>query len=144
MEADMATDYTTMTGVPRGPSEQESAANLLSRLVGDLTALLRNELALAKAELSKAATNVKVGVAGIAAGAAVLLAGALALVAAAILGLSEVMAPWLAALIVGVALGVIGFVMLQSAKKKLEPSALSMERTQHSLRRDAEVVARRT
>ena len=41
-------------------------------------------------------------------------------------------------------LGVIGFVMLQSAKKKLEPSALSMERTQQSLRRDAEVVARRT
>jgi preprotein translocase subunit SecG len=144
MEADMATDYGSMSSGSRGPMEQESAANLLSRLVGDVTALFRNELALAKAELSKAATNVKVGVAGIATGAAVLLAGALALVAAAILGLAEVMDPWLAALIVGVALGVIGFVMIQSAKKKLEPSALTMERTQQSLRQDAEVVARRT
>jgi hypothetical protein len=139
----MATDYGSMSG-SRGPAEQESAANLLSRLVNDLTALLRNELALAKAELSKAATNVKLGVAGLATGAAVLLAGALSLVAAAILALAEVMDPWLAALIVGVVLGVIGFVMVQSAKKKLEPSALTMERTQHALRRDAEVVARRT
>lgn len=140
----MATDYTTISGAARGPSEQESAANLLSRLVNDLTALLRNELALAKAEFSKAATNVKIGVAGIAVAGAVLLAGALSLVAAAILGLAEVVEPWLAALIVGVALGIIGFVMLQSSKKKLEPSQLSMERTQHALRRDAEVVARRT
>ena len=137
----MATDYTSM---PRGTGEQDSTANLLSRLVGDITALFRNELALAKAEFTKAATNVKLGVAGIAAAGAVLLAAALSIVAAAILGLAEVMDPWLAALVVGVALGVIGFVMLQSAKKKLEPSALSMERTQHSLRRDADVVARRT
>ena len=137
----MATDFSSMS---RAPGEQESATNLLSRLVNDITALFRNELALAKAEFSKAATNAKLGVAGMAAGAAVLLAGALSLVAAAILGLAEVIEPWLAALIVGVALGVIGFVMLQSAKKKLEPSALSLERTQHSLRRDAEVVARRT
>jgi hypothetical protein len=139
----MATDYTSMSG-GRGPSEQESAANLVSRLVNDLTALFRNELALAKAEVSKAATNVKLGLAGLAVAGAVLLAGASALVAAAILALAEVMDPWLAALVVGVALGVVGFVMLQSAKRKLEPSNLTMERTQHSLRRDAEVVARRT
>lgn len=139
----MATDYASRPG-PRAAPEQESAATLVSQLVNDITALFRNELALAKAEFSKAATNVKVGVAGMAVAAAVLLGGALALVAAAILGLAEVLDPWLAALVVGVALGVIGFVMLQSAKKKLEPSNLSMERTQHSLRRDAEVVARRT
>lgn len=140
----MATDYTSMSSAHGGPAEQESAANLLSRLVSDLTALMRNELALAKAEFSKAATNVKLGIAGMAIAGVVLLAGALSLITAAILGLAEVMEPWLAALIVGVALGIIGFVMLQSAKKKLEPSNLAMERTQHSLRRDAEVVARRT
>lgn len=137
----MATDYTSMSGASR--PEQESAASLVSRLVNDLTALFRNELALAKTEFSRAATNVKLGAAGLAIAGAVLLAGALSLVAAAILGLAEILDPWLAALIVGVALGLIGFVMLQSAKKKLEPSNLSMERTQHSLRRDAEVVARR-
>ena len=140
----MATDYTTVSRDPRGPSEEESAANLVGRLLSDLTALMRNELALAKSEFSKAVGNVKLGITGMAAAGVVLLAGALSLVAAAILGLAQVLDPWLAALIVGVALGVVGFVMLQSAKKKLEPSALSMERTQHSLRRDAEVVARRT
>lgn len=140
----MATDYTTMSGPPPSGPERDSAANLVSRLLNDVTALFRNELALAKAEFAKAVSNAKLGAAGMAAAAAVLLAGALSLVAAAILGLAEVMEPWLAALIVGVALGVIGFLMVQASKKKLEPSALSLERTQHSLRRDAEVVARRT
>lgn len=118
--------------------------NLVGRLLNDATALFRNEIALAKAEFAKTITNLKLGVGVMAAAAAVLLAGALSLVAAAILGLAEVLAPWLAALVVGVVLGIVGFVMLQSAKKKLEPSNLAMERTQHSLRRDAQVVARRT
>jgi Protein of unknown function (DUF1469). len=138
----MATDYSTSarTHTP----EQDSAGHLISRFVNDLAALFRNELALAKAELSRAVINVKVGIAGLAAGAAVLFAGGLALVAAAILGLAKVLEPWLAALVVGVVLGVVGLVMLQSAKGKLKSDNLSMERTQQSLRRDAQVVARRT
>lgn len=124
--------------------DEGSTMNLVGRLLNDATALFRNEIALAKAEFAKTITNLKLGVGVMAAAAAVLLAGALSLVAAAILGLAEVLAPWLAALVVGVVLGIVGFVMLQSAKKKLEPSNLAMERTQHSLRRDAQVVARRT
>jgi len=129
---------------PRGSLEQESATNLLSRLFSDAAALVRNEIRLAKAELREATGRVKAGVAAIAIGAAVLLAGVLALIAAVILALAQVVEPWIAALIVGAALSIIGLVMLQTARKKLEPQNLALDRTQTSLRRDAQVVARHT
>ncbi|MGH8178881.1 MAG: phage holin family protein [Steroidobacter sp.] len=129
---------------PRGSLEQESASNLLSRLISDATALVRNEMALAKAEFHETTTTLKAGLGAIAVGGAVLLAGVLALIAAVILALAQVVEPWIAALIVGASLAIIGLVMLQAAKKKLEPGNLALDRTQTSLRRDAQVVARKT
>ena len=120
--------------------DDESAPGLLGRLVDDITKLFRNELALARAETMEAAQRAKVGVGAVATGAGVLLLGALALVAAAILGLAEVMEPWLAALLVGAVLAVVGYVMVSSGKKRLEPSNFTLERTQESLRRDKDTV----
>lgn len=129
---------------PRDPLDQEPASSLFSRLLSDATALVRNEVQLAKAELRETASNLKAGFAAVAIGGAVLLAGVLALIAAVILALAQVLEPWIAALIVGGALAIIGLVMLQAAKKKLEPGALMLDRTQSALKRDAQVVARRT
>jgi hypothetical protein len=120
--------------------DDESAPGLLGRLVDDITKLFRNELALARAETMEAAQRAKGGIGAVATGAGVLLLGALALVAAVILGLAEVMAPWLAALLVGVVLAVVGYVMVSSGKKRLEPSNFTLERTQESLRRDKDTV----
>jgi uncharacterized membrane protein YqjE len=127
---------------PRSSLEQESTTTLFSRLFSDAAALVHNEVQLAKAELRESVTTLKTGIAAIAIGAAVLLAGVLALITAVILALAQVVEPWVAALIVGAALSVIGLVMLQTAKKKLEPHNLALDRTQTSLRRDAQVVAR--
>lgn len=126
------------------PLEQESAASLVSRLVSDATALVRNELALAKAEVSETAASMKAGITALAIAAAVLLAGLLALLAAVVLALAQIVEPWIAALIVGGALALVGVLLVQGAKKKLEPSELELDRTQRSLQKDAAVVARRT
>jgi len=112
--------------------------------MGELTTLFRKELALAKAEFSQAADQTKTALIAMAAGGAVLFAGALVLLAALVLLLAEVMAPWLAALAVGLVLAVIGFVMLQRGKQKLEPGMFKPERTQEALRKDKEMVQRRT
>jgi Putative Actinobacterial Holin-X, holin superfamily III len=61
-----------------------------------------------------------------------------------VLALAHVLADWLAALIVGILAAVIGFVLIQSGKKQLEPSALKLERTQAALRKDKDMVQRRT
>jgi len=125
------------------PLERESAAGLLSRLLADVTALFRNEVALAKAEFAELTESAKAGIAAIVVAAIVLRAGLLALLAAAILGLAEVMAPWLAALIVGVVLAISGLLLIRSARQKLQPSKY-LDRVRTSVRHDAEVIARRT
>jgi xanthine/uracil permease len=70
-------------------------------------------------------------------------AGLLVLLAAVVLLLGQTMETWLAALIVGAVVLMIGFVMLQSGKKKLDPSAFKPERTQDALRKDKDMVQRR-
>ena len=120
--------------------DDESAPGLLGRLVDDITKLFRNELALARAETMEAAQRAKVGLGAVATGAGVLLLGALALVAAVILGLAEVMEPWLAALLVGAVLAIVGYVMVNAGKKRLEPANFALDRTQESLRRDKDTI----
>jgi hypothetical protein len=126
------------------PLDRESTAGLLGRLFSELTELFRNELALAKAELSASATRTKSGLASLMGAVATLLAGSLALVAAIILVLSKVMEPWLAALIVGVAIVAVGAVLLKNARKKLVPPHIELDRTKESVRSDVDVLARRT
>jgi len=123
--------------------EPDSAAGLLSRLMGEVSTLFRKEIALAKAEVSEAASEAKAGAISLVAGGAILFAAVLVLLAAIVLLLAERMDPWLAALIVAVVVAVIGFVMIQSGKKKLDPSSFRPERTQDSLRKDKEMVQRR-
>jgi len=126
------------------PLDLQSTPGLLSRLFGDFTSLLRNEIALAKAELADSTDRAKAGLAALIGAVATLLAGALVLVAALILGLAEVMEPWLAALIVGVAITVIGIVLMVAAKKKLVPPHVEIDRTKAAVRSDVDVLARRT
>ena len=123
---------------------RESTRSLLSQLIDEVTTLFRKEVALVRAEMSDAISQAKTGVTSVATGGAVLFAGLLVLLAAAVLGLSNVVEPWLAALIVGGIVLIVGFVMLQMGKKKLEPSAFKPERTQSSLRKDKEMIQRRT
>jgi hypothetical protein len=132
------------TRFAESPLERESMTGLLSRVFSDFTALLRNEVALAKAELSESATRAKTGLAALIGAVATLLAGSLALLAAVILGLAEVMAPWLAALIVGVVITGVGVALLLGAKKKLVPPHIDIDRTRAAVRSDVDVLARRT
>jgi uncharacterized membrane protein YqjE len=123
--------------------EKQPLAALFSRLIADASALVRGEVALAKAELSEAATNAKLGAATLGLALVVLLSGALSLIAALILGLAQVIEPWLAALLVGIALTGVGFMMLQLARNKMKVSTPKLQRTQSSLRADAAMLARR-
>ena len=125
-------------------AETGSVASLISRLVGEFSMLFRQEIALAKAEISESASHAKAGAISIAAGGAVIFAALLVLLSAAVFALAHVMADWLAALVVGIVTAVIGFVLIQSGKKQLEPAALKLERTQDALRKDKEMVQRRT
>jgi len=118
------------------PRADRRVASLLSDLANQIGTLVRQEVDLFKAELLEKLGMIGRGAGAIAAGALIALSGWLALVAAAILGLSIVLAPWLAALIVGVVLLGIGGALLYFGKSRFDSDALAMRRTLGSLRED--------
>lgn len=123
--------------------DDPSIVGLLRQLSREVPALFTKELALAKAELQNSLSSLKTGIAAVAGGAIVLLAGFIILLMSAVYGLSTVMAPWLAALIVGVVVVAIGFAMLQSGKKQFDPSHLKPDRTLDALNKDQEAMRRK-
>jgi len=126
-----------------GDRESQSAFDLLRRLTDELTTLLRQELALATTEISRSMRVLLGGAASVAAGGAVLFMGLLAMLAAAVLGLATVLQPWLAALVIGAAVALIGVVLVLVGIRSLDPSTLKPARTAESLRRDKDVITRR-
>ena len=98
--------------------------------------LARQEIALGLAELQVRADKLKKSLLDGAIMGAVFHAGALLLVASLVLGLSEVMAPWLAALIVGVVSLAGGYVaMKRSEQNAIEAVADTQNpRTQRTVR----------
>jgi hypothetical protein len=100
----------------------------LGELFGDLaqqtTTLVRDEVRLATTEMTHKATEAGKDVGLIAGGAAVAHAGALAVIAGLIIALAQVIAAWLAALIVGVVIAGVGYALAQkglTALKRLDP-----------------------
>jgi len=73
----------------------------------------------------------------------VLFAGLIILLMSAVYALAMLMAPWLAALIVGVVVMVIGVIMLQSGKKAFDATNFTPERTVNSLQKDKDAIQRK-
>lgn len=121
-------------------SSDRSLTSLIKELANDVTAVFTKEVALAKSEVSHSVHEAKTGAVSMLTGGSVLYAGVLFLLLAAVLGLSKVVELWLAALIVGGVVTLIGLIMVQSGKKKLEPSALTPRHTINSLHKDREAV----
>jgi hypothetical protein len=120
--------------------DERSIGELLSQLANDTTKLLRQEVRLAKVELGQKAADAGKRVGLIAVGGAVAYAGVLAIVAALIVLLADFIALWLAALVIGVALAGIGYVLIQqqlAALKQLDPSPRA---TVETLKEDKEWV----
>jgi hypothetical protein len=125
---------------PGRSARDESVPSLLRRLADDVMTLFAQEVALLKSETTSAIGDMKAGLVSLATGGAVTFMGALFLLLAAVYGLAEVMEIWLAALIVGGGVTLIGLAMLAAGRKKLEPASLRPRRTESSLRKDREMI----
>jgi hypothetical protein len=128
---------TQPAGVVRDDPSERPLRELLSELWENSEKLVRQEFELALTELDSRIDKAKTALMSAAIGGAVLYAGVLAMVAGLILLLAELMAPWLAALIVGVAAAIGGVLLLQKARKA-KPENLKLERTAQSVRRDVQ------
>jgi xanthine/uracil permease len=120
--------------------DERSLGDLFAELSREVSTLVRQEVHLAKAEVSQKASQVGRNVAFVALGGFIAYAGFLALIAALILGLSEFMAGWLAALLVGLIICAVGYLLLQTGINELKRVNPVPRRTVESLKEDAEWV----
>ena len=120
-----------------------SIGSLLSRLVRDIGALVRQELRLAQAETSEKIVQAQSGAVSLFAGLLVGFVALIILAEAVVLALSHVFVPWLASIIVGVVLAIVGFILVKAGQSSLKPGNLVPERTIRTVREDKEFVAGR-
>jgi len=109
---------------------------LLTELAQETTTLVRKEVELAKAEVSEKVSQATTGAISLAAGGMVAFAGLLFLLLAATYYLATLMEPWLAALIVGGVVTVIGIILVSMGKSKLSARNLQPNRTIATLQDD--------
>ena len=127
-----------MEELSRRSAEERSIGELFGELSQDMALLVRQEAQLAKTEMQQKLSKVTTDLVALATGGIVALVGGLALTAAVILLLIDPIGikPWVAALLVGALLGIIGWVMLQRGLKDLKRTDPTPRRAVESIKED--------
>ena len=120
--------------------EDRSLGELFSQLTREVTTLARQEVALAKTEMSQKAAEAGKDVGFLAIGGAVAYAGFLAILAAVVILLANVVDWWLSALIVGLVVAVVGYILIQRGRQNLANLSPKPEQTIETLQEDREFV----
>jgi uncharacterized membrane protein len=122
---------------PYRPRLDRSIGRLFTELADDLRKLFRLEVELFKRELAEKAGRLSRGLIAVAIGGSLAFSAWLVLLAAAVLGLSTVLHPWLAALIIGAVVLLVAGVLLYLGKRWLDAQKLVPRRTLNTLREDS-------
>ncbi|MBO1079063.1 phage holin family protein [Roseomonas haemaphysalidis] len=121
-------------------ADPRSVPDLLGDLVQQSSSLVRQEVQLARAEMGEKVSQLGTAAASIGVAGALLL-GALIILLQAVVALlvSFGLQAWVAGLIVGVVVALIGYLLLQGALTKMKAANLTPERTVNQVSKDATV-----
>ena len=117
--------------------EQASLGELFSDLAAQTGKLIRQEAMLAKSELADKASAAGKDIGLVAAGAFIGYAGLLSIVAAIVVMMSFVVPLWASALIVGVVLAVVAYLLVNSGLSHLRSANWAPQETIESIKEDA-------
>src|SRR5215208_6079382 len=117
--------------------ENRPLGDLFGDLATEMSNLVRQEVALAKVEVGQKAKYVGRNVGYLVIGGAVAYAALLAIIAAIIMLLDGVMPNWGAALLVGVLVGVAGWLLISKALSALQQADMTPRQTVETLKEDA-------
>jgi xanthine/uracil permease len=118
--------------------DERSLGQLFGELSRQTGELVRHEVALARTELGQKASEVGKDLGFLAIGGAIAYAGLLAIIAAIIILLANVVPWWLSALIVGVVVAGVGYMLVQKGLSALKKQDMAPKQTLDSLKEDAE------
>jgi putative superfamily III holin-X len=117
--------------------DEASAAELFTTLARDTSILVKTEVQLAAVEMTQKARDASSHLALVGAGGGLALAGLLALMTAAIAALAMVIPVWMAALLVGSLVAVVGYVMVHTGLERLRRLSPVPKETVKTLKDDA-------
>ena len=120
--------------------ETRSIGELLRDLANDSTRLVRDELTLAKTEAQEKVSQVGAAVAMMAIGAVLAIPALVLILQAVVTVLSNFMWDWVAMLLVGVVIALVGYLLVRKGQNDLSAGKLAPERTAANLRRDVRLV----
>ena len=122
-------------------TDQRPVGGLLTDLVAQMNALFRTEINLLKSEMKDNIRSFSGALVSVAIGAALLVAALVVLVQAVVAAMVAAgMSVWLASLIVGAVLAVIGAIILKRGADKMSASELAPERTVRQVEKDVVLV----
>lgn len=116
--------------------DDRSLGELFSELAAETSTLVRQEVNLAKTEMSHKASRAGRHIGVLAAGGAVAYAGLLAVLAGVIVLLDNVMPLWVSALLVGVVVGIAGYLLVRRALDALKREDFAPRETIETLKED--------
>jgi len=119
-------------------SDTRSLGELFASLSKDTTTLVRKEIELAKTEISEKVSETGKNVASLMVGGAIAYAALLFILAAIAVGLAQIMEPWLAVLLVGVVVAIVGLILVQKGMNALKHMKFVPEKTIATLKEDKE------
>ena len=117
--------------------ENKPLGDLFSELASEMSELVRKEVALAKLEVGQKAKHIGKNVGYLVVGGAVAYAAMLAIIASIVMLLDKVMPNWGAALLVGVVVGVVGWLLISKARAALQATDVTPQQTVETLKEDA-------
>jgi len=118
--------------------EERSLSELFSELASETSSLVKQEVSLAQTELTEKAITVGKDIGFLVVGGAVGYAALLSFTAAVIIGLSYFIPAWIAALIVGLIISVVAYLLVTSALTSLKKTSLAPRQTVETLKEDAQ------
>lgn len=116
----------------------ESLGNLLSELASHSAGLVQDEFMLARQEITEKVKSYRSAIILLAVGSVVTFLAMMVLTTALILWIGTQIEPWLAALLTGAGLGVVGAIILLLAKTELGQLTLRPEKTIRTLEENKE------
>ncbi len=129
-----------ISGVP-----ERSTGELIKLMSEQVSTLVRDELKLAQLEMTRKGKQAGIGAGMMGGGGVIALYGLGCLIACAIIGISRVLAPWLSALIIGVALlAVAGMAALMGRSRLRQATPPVPAEAVESVKADVDEIKERT
>ena len=120
----------------QGSRDDRSLGELFSELAQETSTLVHQEVNLAKTEMSQKASRAGKHAGVLATGGALAYAGLLAILAAVIVLLDNIMPLWVSALLVGLVVAVVGYLLVRRALDALKREDFAPRQTMETLKED--------